>query len=191
MENGTYPFLEKHLRRMADSADYFAYPFPAEKIRTELDSLSQKYTTGAYKVRLLLSSRGEIETQAEQLQEIPQPVMTTLAKTSVSSDDLFLYHKTTNRKVYEERKAAGYFDTLLWNDKGELTEFTIGNVVLELDGKLVTPPRDSGLLAGVMRESLLEAGKIEERVVYREDLERAAAVWLINSVRGWIEVNVV
>ncbi|MCH5585156.1 aminodeoxychorismate synthase component I [Shimazuella sp. AN120528] len=191
LENGTYPLLEKHLNRMNESANYFAYAFPEEEIRSQLALLSSKYPSGVYKVRLLVSSKGEIELQAEALKNIVQPVITTLAKTPISSENIFLYHKTTNRQMYEELKVAGYFDTLLWNERGELTEFTIGNLVLELDGKLVTPYRDAGLLAGVMRASLLEFGEVEERVLYREDLERASCIWLVNSVRGWIKVKLV
>ena len=70
-------------------------------------------------------------------------------------------------------------------ERGELTEFTIGNVVLELGGKLVTPPRDAGLLAGVLREEGLEAGLLQERTLYAEDLALATKIWRINSLRGW------
>jgi para-aminobenzoate synthetase/4-amino-4-deoxychorismate lyase len=191
LENGTYPLLEKHVQRMSKSARYFSYAFPEEEIRAKLASLSQLYRSGIYKVRLLISMQGEIETQVEALQPISQPVTATLAQSPISSQNIFLYHKTTNRNVYDEQRAAGFFETLLWNEKGELTEFTIGNVVLELDGKMVTPPRDCGLLAGVMRDDLLASGKVEERIVYREDLERVSAVWLINSVRGWMKVDLV
>lgn len=191
LENGTFLMLENHLSRISSSARYFSYPFPESEIRTKLASLSQQYPAGIYKVRLLVSMQGVIELEAEELQDISQPIVATLAKTPISSQNIFLHHKTTDRKVYEEHKAAGFFDTLLWNEKGELTEFTIGNLVLELDGKLVTPHRDSGLLAGVMRADLLASGKVEERVVYREDLKRSRAVWLVNSVRGWMKVKLV
>jgi para-aminobenzoate synthetase/4-amino-4-deoxychorismate lyase len=78
---------------------------------------------------------------------------------------------------------------LLWNEDRELTEFTIGNVVVELDGVRLTPPRDCGLLAGAMRHELLAAGAIVERVVHVDDLQRATRIWLINSVREQVEVR--
>jgi para-aminobenzoate synthetase/4-amino-4-deoxychorismate lyase len=78
----------------------------------------------------------------------------------------------------------------LWNEDGELTEFTIGNLVVELDGHRHTPPRDCGLLAGTFRAELLERGEIAECVIRREDLTRATRVWLVNSVREWVEVRV-
>jgi para-aminobenzoate synthetase/4-amino-4-deoxychorismate lyase len=105
----------------------------------------------------------------------------------------FLYHKTTHRAIYEEVRAAhpGAWDVLLWNESGELMEFTIGNVVVELDGHRYTPPLSSGLLAGTFRAELLERGEIEERVVRVEEVQRATRVWLINSVRGWVEVQLI
>ncbi len=107
--------------------------------------------------------------------------------------DLFLYHKTTNRDVYESFKpqSADIFDVLLWNEREELTEFINGNVVLELDGKLWTPPVSSGLLAGTFREHLLKAGEIREKVLTLDDLKKCSKVWFINSVRKWIEVEFV
>lgn len=80
-------------------------------------------------------------------------------------------------------------DVLLWNARGEITESTIANVVLDLDGLLWTPPLESGLLEGVFRRHLLATGVIRERVLAREDVRRARAVWLINSVRHWINVR--
>jgi para-aminobenzoate synthetase/4-amino-4-deoxychorismate lyase len=114
-----------------------------------------------------------------------------LAQNPVQSSDKFLFHKTTQRAVYDaalaERGDAD--DVLLWNERGEVTEFTRGNVVVELDGKRWTPVRTSGLLAGVFRGELLDAGAIAERVLTVEDLARATGMWFINSLREWVPVH--
>jgi para-aminobenzoate synthetase/4-amino-4-deoxychorismate lyase len=93
--------------------------------------------------------------------------------------------------VYDRHRAEhpDVFDVLLWNEERELTEFTIGNVVLEIDGERVTPSRESGLLAGGFRSQLLDDGSIVERVVRVDDLHRAERIWLVNSVREWVEVD--
>ena len=125
---------------------------------------------------------------------LPLPVV--LAKTPVSSQDVFLFHKTTNRAVYEAHARAidraahpDAFDVLLWNEAREVTEFTIGNVIVEIDGERYTPPRTCGLLGGTLRAELLEQGAIRERVITLDDLSSATRLWLINSVRGAIEVR--
>ena len=108
-------------------------------------------------------------------------------------DDPFLYHKTTNRGVYERARQAvpGLDDVLLWNRAGEITESTIANLVVETGGKRVTPPIRCGLLGGVFRGWLLARGEIEEQVVTRSDLASADRLWLINSVQRWMPARLV
>jgi para-aminobenzoate synthetase / 4-amino-4-deoxychorismate lyase len=102
-----------------------------------------------------------------------------------------LHHKTTARALYEERRAphADAFDVLLHNEHGCITEFTIGNVVCEIDGELVTPPRDAGLLGGTFREQLIRAGAVREADIRIADLPRVTRMWLVNSVREWMRVR--
>jgi branched-subunit amino acid aminotransferase/4-amino-4-deoxychorismate lyase len=74
-------------------------------------------------------------------------------------------------------------DVLLWNERSELTETCSANIVLEIDEQRLTPALSSGLLPGTYRAHLLERGEIEERVLPLASLERASAIFLINSVR--------
>ncbi|HCX6197881.1 TPA: aminotransferase class IV, partial [Listeria monocytogenes] len=53
-----------------------------------------------------------------------------------------------------------------------------------------TPPVTSGLLSGTMRAELLAKNKISEKTLAKKDLLEADYVWLINSVRGFIEVEI-
>jgi len=48
-----------------------------------------------------------------------------------------------------------------------------------------------GLLGGTFRAELLEAGTIRERVLTKADVEAASRLWLINSVREWIDAELV
>jgi para-aminobenzoate synthetase/4-amino-4-deoxychorismate lyase len=108
-----------------------------------------------------------------------------LSDLPVSRDDVFLFHKTTNRAVYDRARRPDADDVLLWNRERELTESTIANVVCELDGARVTPPIECGLLGGTFRAELLDRGEISERVVTVDDLRRVTRLWLINSVQRW------
>jgi para-aminobenzoate synthetase/4-amino-4-deoxychorismate lyase len=78
---------------------------------------------------------------------------------------------------------------VFWNERGEITESSIANVVVPIDGELYTPPRESGLLAGVFRNHLLALGEIKERVITIEEFKHAKEFYLINSVRKWIRVH--
>ena len=106
---------------------------------------------------------------------------------TASTSDVFLRHKTTHRRAYEAAKTRSPHveEVLLVNERGELTEGTIGNIVLVLDGRWVTPAATCGLLPGVFRRVLLERGSVVEDVLSPYDMQRADAAYLINSVRGW------
>ena len=96
--------------------------------------------------------------------------------------------KTTRREVYERAKAArpGLDDVVLWNERGEITESTIANVVAEIDNTWWTPPVSCGLLPGVFRAAVIEARMVQEGVITRDQIGRATRLWLINSLREWI-----
>ena len=106
--------------------------------------------------------------------------------------DEFLVFKTTIRSRYEDAMARfpSARDVILWNRRGELTETCIANLVLELDGELLTPHHQAGLLPGTLREELIERSQITARVLTLDDLHRAERIWTINSVRGWDEISV-
>src|SRR5690606_961572 len=106
-----------------------------------------------------------------------------LANHPIDSNNIFLFHKTTYREVYEKSMQKGFDDVLLFNEKDELTEFTIGNLVVESNGEFFTPPIACGLLAGTFRQYLLETGKIKERIIYKDELNQFEKIYLINSVR--------
>ncbi len=75
------------------------------------------------------------------------------------------------------------------NERGELTESTVANLAVQLEGRWWTPPRECGLLMGTFRDELLARGELAERVLRPADLRQAENVRLINSVRGWIKAQ--
>jgi len=180
--------LDSHLARMRASADYFGFDQPAEaRVRAQLDSaVANRYRDA--RIRILLDRDGNPEIEAHELAAAPDPMRVVLAAEPVSTSDVFLFHKTTRRDVYERARSArpDMDAVLLWNERGEITEATEANIVLEMSGRRVTPPIDCGVLPGVLRGELLNAGEVEERVIQRDDLPRASRIWLISSVRGWM-----
>lgn len=182
--------LAQHLLRLQASASYFGYSISETEIRVRLDQLDE---IEPKRLRLLLSADGAIELQVLSLPEAVAQVRLRMATTPVRSDDIFLFHKTTHRRVYEQARteAGDCDDVILWNEKGELTETTIANLFLQIDGKLVTPPVDAGLLAGTLRQHLLETGEATTKRLVAEDLGRASAIYVGNSLRGLIPAHLV
>ena len=190
-----YFLLDRHLRRLQASADYFAFSCSVEAVEADLLEHSASLTAGHHRVRLTLSAAGEAVVTSRPLEDLteaePWPVR--ICGRAVDRGDVFLYHKTTRRTVYEERLAdhPDCRDVILCNEAGEVTECSIGNLVLDMDGSLLTPARSSGLLAGTFREHLLEADVLRECVLSVADVQEARRVFMINSVRKWVELSLV
>lgn len=187
LEDGEFFLLDRHIRRLSDSAEYF-WAASIEKEVAELAEIALAHPSGRWKIRFLVSQRGESEVQVTQLaEESTVEVKVKLATSPVDQRDRFLFHKTTNRAVYEQALAekGDCDDVILWNQLGEVTESSIANVVVDMNGVLYTPPRSAGLLAGTFREELLQQGVISERTLLKEDLQRADALFLVNSVQKW------
>jgi para-aminobenzoate synthetase/4-amino-4-deoxychorismate lyase len=81
-------------------------------------------------------------------------------------------------------------DVLLYNESGELTEFTIGNLVVELEGQLLTPPISCGVLAGTFRAYLVETNQVLERTIAIEQLSKCTKIFRVNSIRQWQRVEI-
>ncbi len=191
--DGGWLLLDGHLERMAASAAYFGYASDGDDAVRRLDEAARGFGDGSRRVRLRLARDGEMEIEATPHADAPGPARVAVAAEPVDSHDPMLFHKTTRRTEYERRAASrpDCDDVLLVNDRGELTESAIANLVVRLDGELWTPPLDCGLLPGILRADLLARGEIRERVLYPADLERAEEVWLVNSVRKWRRASVI
>lgn len=187
LEAGRYWLTDGHRQRLIASAGHFGFPLAPAQFDAALDRVAAAHPGGNWRIRLLVDRRGRFRAEAHLLQTVPEPVTVVLAQAPVDSSDEFLRHKTTERTAYDRHAPpAGSFDTLLWNERGNITEFIRGNVVVELDGRRITPPVADGLLPGVLRADLLARGEIIEQSIARADLERATGLWFINSVRGWL-----
>ncbi len=184
---GGYRARGSHLDRLAASARFFGFPFPARRLSDALRDAAKGPRVGSYKVRLLLARDGTVETGVEPLPSTEPPVRLAVATIRVDPSDPFLYQKTTRRDLYEAARSehASADDVILVNREGRLTETTRANLVLEIEGSLLTPPISSGLLPGVRRAQALRSGEIRERELTLEDLNRATGIYLLSSVRGW------
>lgn len=184
-----YFLADLHMARLAGSVKYFDFSANMDAVRRRLaDVESAMRNEVMCKVRLLLSADGAVNLSWEPVSPPSHPWKVALAPAPVDSDSVFFYHKTTRRDAYERARkdAADADDVILWNKRNEITESCLANVVVEKDGRRVTPPVKCGLLPGVFREHLLKCGEIEEAVVTLEDLENADHLFLVNSVRKWI-----
>ncbi|MDN4493525.1 aminodeoxychorismate synthase component I [Ureibacillus aquaedulcis] len=191
LTNGKIYLLKEHLDRLEESSKFFNYSFNRKEITTSLLNYTKVYPIGDFKIRLLLAKSGQITLGSQPISNQAGSKIVKLADGPIQKKNVFYYHKTTHRDNYSQFQQADVFDVLLWNEKEEITEFTNGNIVLEINGVLYTPPIQCGLLAGTFREKLIKEEIIQEKVLFLTDLENSSKVWFINSVRKWIEVELI
>ena len=193
LEAGVLVRRDAHIARLQASAALFGWPIDERRLSAALDRLCAHHRTATWRARLVLDRDGHVRTEAKPLVRDSRHWRVGLADAPVDTRSPLLFNKTTCRVVYERARAAvpGADDVLLWNARGELTESCVANIVVALDGRRVTPPVACGLLPGVFRAQLLTEGQVEEGVVRVEDLGRATGVWLVNSLREWIDVELI
>ena len=170
---------EEHFARLKQSALELGFKFNEEilNIRPERDGI----------LRILLHKNGDFQTELRQF-ERTHINNVRISPVKISSKNYLLKYKTTYRPfyidTYKKIVAGEVYDELFFNERGELTEGSRTNILVESGGKFYTPPLKCGLLNGVLRQSLLDAGVCSERVMYLEDIINADAIYCINSVRS-------
>ena len=170
---------DEHFARLKQSALELGFNFNDGilNIKPEKDGI----------LRILLHKNGEFQTEYKSFERVPINNVR-ISPVKISSKNYLLRYKTTYRPFYIDTHkkilAGEVYDELFFNEFGELTEGSRTNVLIENEGKFFTPPLKCGLLNGVLRQSLLDAGVCSEKVMYLEDVINADAIYCINSVRG-------
>jgi para-aminobenzoate synthetase/4-amino-4-deoxychorismate lyase len=182
--------LDRHLARMKRSAEALGFGFDRHHARNELQAATFFLREGR-KLRLLLSSSGALAIESRPLPAAPEEaVEVALAPLPVEAEDFRLRHKTSDRRFYDDaREAAGTFEIVFVDPEGFVTEGSFTSLFVERDGRLLTPPLTRGLLPGVLRGALLEAGRAEEADLRAEDLKGGFLVG--NAVRGLIAARLI
>jgi para-aminobenzoate synthetase/4-amino-4-deoxychorismate lyase len=178
------------LHRLSQSARHFEFICPLEEVRDALEG-AVAAADRPLRIRLLVGRDGTVRTEAFHLEPSTGTMRVRLAALPIDPTDPFLFHKTTYRMQQERQRSPEYDEIVLWNPDRFITEAINANVVVEVDGRAVTPPIECGLLAGTMRAELLEKKTISEAKVSIDDLQRTSRFWLINSVRGWRAADLV
>ena len=187
IHQGELTFLEQHLTRLREASRYFAYPYDEPKLLKELqEELARLDSNLDYRCRIALQKNGTAQLEITELTDLPASYLQAqLRKQTAPLDRPFTYFKTSQRDhLIQSDREQIYFledETLL--------ETTIGNLILEIKGKLYTPPAHLPILDGIYRRHLCETGQVEEKLLTLKDLEVADRVYACNALRGLYPLN--
>jgi branched-chain amino acid aminotransferase len=217
------PFLfDRHMRRLRRSAGMLALPVPLEDREIEARFAETMRAAGlgdegrqAY-IRLLVT-RG-VGDLSYDLAATPRPSVVVIVKPLMelageayergvkaalvsivrnhpdSVNPLIKSNNLLNSALaMQEAARSGAFEGIMRNYRGELAECSTANVFVVRDGAALTPPLDSGLLAGITREFLFEIGPeagipVREQVLRDEDLWSADEAFLSSTTREIVPI---
>ena len=188
IEKGSLIFQDQHLKRLREAARYFAYPFDEEKLKAELNqTLAELDPSTDYRLRISIAKSGKVTCQLEKLQALPKAFCKAiLVPQNANLQQPFTYFKTS----YRPHLDLGQQEQIYYNAQGQLLESSIGNLVLQLDGHLYTPPVKLGLLDGIYRQHLLATGQATEKILSLDDLQSAEKIYACNALRGLYELEI-
>jgi para-aminobenzoate synthetase / 4-amino-4-deoxychorismate lyase len=191
-----YAFIKFHMQRLSESAAYFNYKYDKNYVVKSLNNVSHNFNKGQkYKVRMLLSEDGSLGVKYSMIGKESAGRTIAISSVKTNSEDKWLYHKTTNRHLYDSEydryKKLGFFDVIFKNEKDQITEGAISNIFIVRNDVYYTSPIECGVLNGVYRRHLLNGRKIKikEKPIYQEDLLSADAIVMTNAIRGMVEVS--
>ena len=187
IHQGELTFLEQHLTRLREASRYFAYPYNEPKLLNELqEQLARVDPSLDYRCRIALQKNGSFQLTITELTDLPASYLQAqLTEQKLDLATPFTYFKTSQRN----HLSANHHEQIFYLPDGSLLETTIGNLILEIKGKLYTPPAYLPLLDGIYRRHLLETQQVEEKLLTLKDLELADRVYACNALRGLYELD--
>ena len=140
--------------------------------------------------RVKLTARDDaLSSQITPFRDLDTPVLLALSRYPLTKSVQETQFKTTARDFYDGERArvsalTNTNEVIFLNTNAELCEGSFTSLFIEKDGVLLTPNLSCGLLAGVLRQDLIETGEAVEAKLTLTDLKTADAIFVGNSLRG-------
>ena len=199
---------ERHWRRLEKHAEIIRLPLPytGPKARLHLQEVirANKVEEGCARIYIVYNQIGFWQSEEKQpqvdliiytspLPKYPDSVSLTVREHGRHAASALCSVKTTSwlANVWSAAEAnkEGFHEVILLNERGEVSECTSANLFAVKNGKIFTPPLNSGCLEGVTRGILMEiapeAGvSIVEQSLKLDDLYSADEVFISSTNRG-------
>lgn len=187
IHQGELIFLDQHLTRLREASRYFAYPYDEPKLLKELqEELAHLKSNLDYRCRIALQKNGAFQLTITELTDLPASYLQAqLTEQKLDLATPVTYFKTSQR----DHLGQSDHEQIFHLPDGSLLETTIGNLVLEIEGQLYTPPAHLPLLDGIYRRHLLETQQVEEKLLTLNDLTDADRIYACNALRGLYALN--
>lgn len=88
-----------------------------------------------------------------------------------------------------EALQKGFDEAIAINSAGFVSEATVANIFYVKNGEIFTPDKDSDILVGITRDTVMKIKKVTEKKVSKEDLYSADEIFLTGSSAGIVSVK--
>jgi branched-chain amino acid aminotransferase len=204
---------ERHWRRLEKDAAIIRLPVPytAAKVRVNLHEVirANKVSEGSARIYLVYNSVGFWQSDEQRpqvdliiysapLPEYREPIRLAVREHGRHAASPLAGVKSTswlpNVWAVAEAQREGFDEVVLLNERGEIAECTAANIFAVKNGKVQTPPLNSGCLEGVTRGILFEIAPeagvaVTEQALRPDDLYSADEVFITSTNRNLLGVG--
>ena len=201
--------LDSHLSRLARAAEIVGLPIEALELKDAVMDTIQANKLGDARIRITISMgeggmvpdpstcgkptvlilTGHYQPYPEQVyQKGFRAVVSSIRRNSQSPlSRLKSANYLESILAKQEARAAGVDEALCLNEKGLLAEASMSNIFLVTDGILRTPGQESGVLPGIIRETIMELASqlginTLEQDIRLDELFQAQEAFFTNSL---------
>jgi branched-chain amino acid aminotransferase len=181
--NGAPIALGRHMRRALESAMELGITLPSEEfIRTEIIRILTENPHEIGRLRLCFG-KNLFHVSHDAYIEQTEPARLNFYSQTVRGAVHKQFPYDYRFSLIEAANEEGYNDSVLFNEKNEITETAVANLVFFISGEWVTPPISSGILPGVVRAIAIEHCGVKVRPIHVSEIPDVESGFMLSSLR--------
>ena len=178
--------LHRHHCRAKEAAEKLGFEIPSEEyVSNESYQVIRAEDFELGRLRWHFDRNGEFTISYVPFEDPTSPAKLTIVEKR--SDNYEMRNKEypyKNLELLERIKADGFDDGIIRTKDGQFSETAVASLLLKINGQWVTPPLSSGILNGVVRALVIEAGLAFVRRVNEFELTNIESGLLLTSLRN-------
>ena len=175
--------LGRHMRRALESALELGISIPTEDfIRDEMVRVLSENPYEVGRLRICFG-QGIFYIAHDVYVEHTDPARINFHSQTVSGSVHKRFPYDVRFALIEAANDEGFHDSVLFNEKNEITETAVSNLALSIGGEWVTPPISSGILPGVIRAIAIEKCDVRVRPIHVSEIPEVESGFLLSSLR--------
>lgn len=181
--NGSPIALGRHMRRALESALELGIPMPPEEfIREQILQILEENPHEVGRLRICFGNE-LFHISHNAYSEQTEPARLNFYSQTVIGAIHKLFPYDYRFALIEAANDEGYHDSVLFNEKNEITETAVANLAFYIRGEWVTPPITSGILPGVVRAIAIEECGVRVRPIHVSEIPEVESGFMLSSLR--------